>query len=67
MIETHHLQQISGHKRFQYILSDDGNYRLQTIRYESVDENNVDENNVAVGKEKEIDENHLSKKVEMSF
>ncbi|KAL7288098.1 hypothetical protein TKK_0017884 [Trichogramma kaykai] len=41
LIEDHHLQWLSGHKRFQYILEDDGCYRLQTVRYESIDENNT--------------------------
>lgn len=39
LIETHHLQTLKGHKKFQYILEDDGCYRLQTVRYELIDEN----------------------------
>ncbi|XP_058791060.1 histone H4 transcription factor-like [Phymastichus coffea] len=39
LMEAHHLQWLKGHKRFQYVLEDDGCYRLQTIRYESTDEN----------------------------
>lgn len=39
LMEAHHLQWLKGHKRFQYVLEDDGCYRLQTVRYESTDEN----------------------------
>ncbi|XP_014206525.1 histone H4 transcription factor isoform X2 [Copidosoma floridanum] len=38
LIEAHHLQWLNGHKRFQYILQEDGCYRLQAVRYESVDD-----------------------------
>ncbi|XP_012281812.1 histone H4 transcription factor [Orussus abietinus] len=36
--EAHHLQLPNGHKRFQYTRDDDGCYRLQMVRYESIDE-----------------------------
>ena len=41
LIDAHHLQWLSGHKRFQYILEDDGCYRLQTVRYEAVDDSSA--------------------------
>ncbi len=33
----HHFQLPAGHSRFQYKLDGDGFYRLQTLRYESVE------------------------------
>lgn len=41
LIEAHHLQLPSGHKRFQYVQDEDGCYRLQMVRYETVDEENT--------------------------
>ncbi|XP_043491634.1 histone H4 transcription factor [Polistes fuscatus] len=41
LIEAHHLQLPSGHKRFQYVQDEDGCYRLQMVRYETVDEENI--------------------------
>lgn len=38
LIDTHNLQWPQGHKRFQYIREEDGCYRLQTVRYECIDE-----------------------------
>ncbi|XP_015607647.1 histone H4 transcription factor [Cephus cinctus] len=41
LIEAHHLQWPNGHKRFQYTQDEDGCYRLQMVRYESIDEENI--------------------------
>ncbi|XP_017891355.1 histone H4 transcription factor [Ceratina calcarata] len=41
LIKAHQLQLPSGHKRFQYTQADNNCYRLQTVRYEAVDESNI--------------------------
>lgn len=38
LIEAHRLQLLSGHTRFQYTHDEDGCYRLQMVRYETVEE-----------------------------
>lgn len=38
LIDTHHLQLPNGHRRFRYKKDEDGFYRLQVVRYESLDE-----------------------------
>ena len=41
-MDAHHLQLPSGHKRFQYNRDVDGCYRIQTVRYETTDDNEIE-------------------------
>ncbi|KAJ8683240.1 hypothetical protein QAD02_019032 [Eretmocerus hayati] len=50
LMDTHSYQWLKGHKRFQYVLEDDGCYRLQTVRYEDIDDElNTDKDPLATG------------------
>ncbi|XP_046431100.1 histone H4 transcription factor [Neodiprion fabricii] len=52
LIETHHLQWPNGHKRFRYKKDEDGCYRLQVVRYETLDEDTVKVTGESAPKEK---------------
>lgn len=46
--KTHQFKWPSGHNKFRYKLDEDGYYRLQTLRYESIDLTNRDDESSSV-------------------
>lgn len=52
LIEAHHLRWPNGHKRFRYKKDEDGCYRLQVVRYETLDEETIKPTEAPILKEK---------------